>query len=54
MALIKCVECNKEISTEADFCPNCGYKKKTATPPPLPVSPVLQPSKVVQPKKSNI
>ena len=24
MALIRCRECNKEISDEADRCPNCG------------------------------
>lgn len=24
MALIKCKECNKEISTTAFKCPNCG------------------------------
>lgn len=24
MALIKCIECKKEISTEAKFCPHCG------------------------------
>lgn len=26
MALIKCQECQKEISSMADFCPNCGFK----------------------------
>lgn len=25
MALIKCPECNKDISTSAELCPNCGY-----------------------------
>lgn len=25
MALIKCPECNKEISDQAKFCPSCGY-----------------------------
>lgn len=25
MALIKCLECNKEISDKASMCPNCGY-----------------------------
>lgn len=25
MALIKCPECNKDVSTEASSCPNCGY-----------------------------
>lgn len=27
MALIKCVECGKEISVTVDVCPNCGSKK---------------------------
>lgn len=26
MAIIKCPECNGKVSTEADACPNCGYK----------------------------
>lgn len=26
MALIKCIECGKEISDKADACPNCGFK----------------------------
>jgi uncharacterized membrane protein YvbJ len=25
MALIKCKECGKEVSSEAKNCPNCGY-----------------------------
>jgi hypothetical protein len=31
MALTKCKECGKEVSTEAKSCPNCGFtlKKKT-------------------------
>lgn len=28
MALIKCPECGKEVSTEAEACPNCGYPIK--------------------------
>ena len=28
MALIKCKECKKEISSDAKQCPGCGYKKK--------------------------
>jgi hypothetical protein len=24
MALVKCKECNKEISSQAQKCPNCG------------------------------
>lgn len=26
MAMIKCAECGKEISSTAERCPNCGYK----------------------------
>lgn len=29
MALIKCNECGKEISSQAESCPNCGYKVKS-------------------------
>lgn len=33
MALIKCSECGKEVSTEAGKCPHCGVKvKKPAGP----------------------
>ena len=28
MALIKCIECGKEISDKAKQCPNCGIKRK--------------------------
>ncbi|WP_440654605.1 zinc ribbon domain-containing protein [Candidatus Pelagibacter sp. HIMB1506] len=28
MALVKCKECNKQISDSAEKCPNCGFKKK--------------------------
>ncbi len=28
MALIQCKECKNEISSKADFCPSCGFKKK--------------------------
>ncbi len=28
MALIKCKECGKEISSQAAFCPSCGYPMK--------------------------
>jgi len=28
MALIKCIECGKEISNEAISCPYCGYNKR--------------------------
>lgn len=26
--LIKCKECGKEISSQAEICPNCGYKNE--------------------------
>lgn len=29
MALIKCIECKKEISDTAKICPHCGYKLKS-------------------------
>ena len=28
MALVKCKECDKEVSSEASSCPHCGFKKK--------------------------
>ena len=28
MALIKCPECGTEVSSEAEFCPKCGYPIK--------------------------
>jgi predicted amidophosphoribosyltransferase len=27
MALIKCKECQKEMSSSAKLCPHCGFKK---------------------------
>lgn len=33
MALIKCKECNHEISSTAEFCPHCGYKNDVRTCP---------------------
>lgn len=32
MSLIKCPECNKEISTFAESCPHCGYPLKKLQP----------------------
>lgn len=29
MAMIKCPECRKEISSKANSCPNCGYEINT-------------------------
>ena len=30
MALIKCPECQKDVSTAAETCPHCGYPLKNA------------------------
>jgi DNA-directed RNA polymerase subunit RPC12/RpoP len=30
MALVKCPDCGKDVSTEAEACPNCGYPMNTA------------------------
>ena len=37
MALIKCPECGKDVSTAAEACPHCGYplKDKTASQKPI-------------------
>ena len=32
MALIKCPECGREVSTEASSCPHCGFPLKKADP----------------------
>lgn len=29
MALLSCPECGNEVSSNADFCPQCGYSFKT-------------------------
>lgn len=31
MALIKCPECGREVSSEAPTCPHCGYQLKKTT-----------------------
>lgn len=28
MALVKCPECGQEMSSEANICPHCGYRRK--------------------------
>jgi hypothetical protein len=33
MALIECPECGNVTSSEATFCPQCGYAAKKAAPP---------------------
>ena len=32
MALIRCPECNKEVSDSASSCPHCGYPLKESKP----------------------
>lgn len=48
MALIRCPECNHEISDTAKFCPNCGYVMKQEEP--VQPEPVKEPEKVKVPK----
>ena len=36
MALIRCYECGREISSLATACPSCGAPPQSAIPPPLP------------------
>ncbi len=33
MALIKCPECGKEISSQVSTCPSCGYRLKKSKVP---------------------
>lgn len=47
MALIKCPECQRDVSPEAVSCPQCGHPLKTATAPPLQIQ--VQP-----PARTNI
>ena len=46
MALIRCPECNHEISDTAKFCPNCGYVMKQEEP--------VQPESVKEPEKAEV
>lgn len=39
MALVKCSECGRDVSTEAKACPSCGAKVKL---PKRPTSPILK------------
>lgn len=45
MALIRCPECNREISDGADTCPHCGYQlaKKREEQKETPFKPVVSP-----------
>ncbi|PTS71929.1 hypothetical protein DBR33_00720 [Stenotrophomonas sp. HMWF022] len=38
MALISCVECGRQVSDQAEACPNCGHpvRPEQPTPPPIP------------------
>src|SRR6266496_4240346 len=48
MALIRCYECGKEISSLAAACPSCGAPPRSAVaPPPLPTQP-RRPSRAKQ------
>lgn len=40
MALINCLECNKEISTHAKICPNCGCPIYQSPKPKIIIRPV--------------
>lgn len=41
MALVKCPDCGKEVSTEAKACPHCGRPSTSSTPTqPTPTQPV--------------
>jgi hypothetical protein len=33
MALVKCSECGKDVSSQAESCPGCGHPTKPASPP---------------------
>ncbi len=48
MALIKCRECNKEISSTAKVCPHCGYKNDNKTCPEC--GKIVKPSDVTCPE----
>src|SRR5439155_18845544 len=48
MALIRCYECDKEMSSLATACPSCGAPPRSAiAPPPLPTQP-RRPSRAKQ------
>lgn len=34
MALIRCPECGRDISSQAPACPSCGYPLQAANAPP--------------------
>jgi uncharacterized membrane protein YvbJ len=42
MALVKCRECGKDVSTEAKACPSCGAKVAKYKEPKKPLSPIIK------------
>lgn len=48
MALVKCPECNGDISTLADSCPHCGYVLKSPE-----VTTYTQPQPIIQPTQQK-
>ncbi|WP_292839340.1 zinc ribbon domain-containing protein [Methylotenera sp.] len=42
MALVKCHECGKDVSTEAKVCPSCGAKVVKPKEPKKPMSPIIK------------
>lgn len=42
MALIRCPECAREVSSRAPACPACGYPLKPGAQPPSPTPAALQ------------
>lgn len=47
MALIKCPECGRDVSTEATACPGCGYPMKNNETAPSQAGPIRYEEKVV-------
>jgi hypothetical protein len=48
MALIRCPDCGRDISTDARACPGCG-RPSTNGPPPVAVTPPIVPPVISQP-----
>ncbi|MEL7655387.1 MAG: zinc ribbon domain-containing protein [Bacillota bacterium] len=49
MALIRCPECNKEVSDQASSCPNCGYSIKAR----MKKTKMLSPSEIAKRRRRN-
>ena len=54
MSLIKCPECEKEISDQAASCPHCGHPVSRDNPDNAPAPAQAVPENVPAPKKRNI